>query len=57
MWYRRAADRGNADAQNILGCIYDEGKGVECNHQSSVEWHQKAGGAHTIAPHVSWSPP
>ena len=28
IWYRRAADRGNAAAQNNLGALYADGKGV-----------------------------
>lgn len=28
VWYRRAADRGNAAAQNNLGALYADGKGV-----------------------------
>ena len=27
-WYRRAAEQGSAQAQNNLGIMYDEGRGV-----------------------------
>ena len=27
-WYRKAAEQGNADAQNRLGVRYDRGEGV-----------------------------
>src|SRR5262249_7128630 len=27
-WYRKAADQGNADAQDMLGVMYDNGQGV-----------------------------
>ena len=27
-WYRRAAEQGNSGAQNNLGIMYNEGKGV-----------------------------
>ena len=28
-WYERASEQGNADAQNNLGVMYAEGKGVK----------------------------
>jgi TPR repeat protein len=31
-WYRRAAEQGNATAQNNIGVMYDEGKGVIQNN-------------------------
>ena len=28
LWYQKAADQGNADAQSFLGQMYEDGKGV-----------------------------
>jgi TPR repeat protein len=30
-WYRKTAEQGNADAQNHLGMMYAEGRGVVKN--------------------------
>jgi TPR repeat protein len=42
MWYRRAADLGNASAQFNLAVSYDEGDGVEVDHVKAFELYQKA---------------
>jgi serine/threonine protein kinase len=41
-WYRKAADQGQADAQNSLGVCYENGTGVGQDAQKAVEWYQKA---------------
>jgi len=41
-WYQKAADQGNAYAQNNLGNCYYSGKGVEQNYEKAVGWYQKA---------------
>jgi TPR repeat protein len=41
-WYRKAAEQGNADAQNRLGLMYDEGRGVPQNDSEAVKWYRKA---------------
>jgi TPR repeat protein len=41
-WYRKAADQGDAYAQNNLGNMYDEGQGVEQDFKEAVKWYQKA---------------
>ena len=41
-WYRKAAEQGNADAQNSLGGCYYYGDGVEKNEEEAVNWYRKA---------------
>ena len=38
----RAAEAGNAKAQARLGWYYDEGEGVEVDHEKAVYWYTKA---------------
>ena len=40
-WYRKAADQGQADAQNELGIMYAAGEGVAKNDQQAIEWFNK----------------
>lgn len=40
--YRKAAERGEADAQYWLGNCYAGGKGVEKNDAEAVKWYRKA---------------
>jgi actin-like ATPase involved in cell morphogenesis len=40
--YKRAADKGLADAQNKLGKMYYDGLGVKKNDDISAEWFRKA---------------
>lgn len=44
MWrhLQRAADRGNADAQDIVGMRYERGKGVEQDALKALAWYKKA---------------
>ncbi len=41
-WYQKAAEQGNAGAQNNLGLMYYNGKGVEQDYIKALEWYQKA---------------
>ena len=41
-WYRKAAEQGDASAQNNLGWMYQKGRGVEQNLSKAREWCQKA---------------
>ena len=40
--YQKAADRGNADAQNNLGWLYQNGEGVPMDLDRAAELFQKA---------------
>jgi len=37
-WYRRAAERGHADAQYNLGFMYLLGEGVQANPNEGLRW-------------------
>jgi TPR repeat protein len=39
---RRAADQGDAEAQNNLGIMYENGSGVPQNYATAVMWYRKA---------------
>jgi hypothetical protein len=41
-WYRKAAEQGDADAQNNLGLRYDKGQGVPQDYAQAVAWFRKA---------------
>jgi TPR repeat protein len=41
-WYQKAADQGNATAQNNLGVLYQNGQGVEQSEEMAAKWYQKA---------------
>ena len=41
-WYRKAAEQGVAWAQNNLGYLYGEGKGVTQDYAEAVKWYRKA---------------
>jgi TPR repeat protein len=41
-WYRKAAEQGDAAAQNSLGRMYAEGKGAAQDHAAAMKWYQKA---------------
>ena len=41
-WYRRAAHRGNSDAQYALGRLYTAGRGVQVNSGTALSWHHQA---------------
>jgi TPR repeat protein len=40
--YRQAADQGNAVAQNNLGDIYADGRGVARNYAEALKWYHRA---------------
>jgi TPR repeat protein len=37
-WYRRAAEQGVAEAQNSLGWMYREGRGVPQDDAEAARW-------------------
>ena len=41
-WYRKAADHGHIEAQNILGAMYQVGYGVPKDDAEAVKWFRKA---------------
>ena len=41
-WYRKAAKQGDANAQNNLGVIYDNGQGVPQEHVQAHMWYDLA---------------
>ena len=41
-WYRAAADRDHAAAQNMLGTLYLTGNGVERSPEKAEHWWRKA---------------
>jgi serine/threonine protein kinase len=41
-WYRKAAEQGNASAQNNLGFCYEYGEGVEQDYEEAIKWYRKA---------------
>lgn len=41
-WYRRAAENGNAAAQNMLGVLLSSGYGVTKNDKEAIFWTKKA---------------
>ena len=43
-WYHKAAVQGNTDAQNNLGSMYENGKGVPQNNAEAVTWYVVAAG-------------
>ena len=41
-WLQRAADQGNAEAQNDLGAFYGSGRGVPRDDAVAMRWYQRA---------------
>jgi TPR repeat protein len=41
-WYRKAAEQGDAEAQNNLGVLYANGKGVARDDKQAALWFRKA---------------
>lgn len=37
-WYRKAAEQGDAEAQNVLAMMYSAGQGVEQNRDEARKW-------------------
>ncbi|MGM9812319.1 MAG: TonB family protein [Muribaculaceae bacterium] len=48
-WYRKAAEQGNATAQNNLGICYEDGEGVTKDIYEAVKWYRKAAAQGNIA--------
>lgn len=42
LWYRRAADQGNADALFYLGDMFEQGHGVPQSDAEAVRLYRKA---------------
>jgi TPR repeat protein len=42
VWYRRAAESGNANAQNNLARMYEDGRGVPKDYSEAVKWFHRA---------------
>lgn len=42
VWYHKAAEQGDATAQNNLGRMYMNGRGVEKDEAQAVVWYRKA---------------
>ena len=40
--WRPLAEQGDADAQNNLGVMYDDGRGVPQDYAAAVSWYRKA---------------
>ena len=38
----KSAEQGNAEAQYLLGCLYESGEGIEQNYSKALEWYRKA---------------
>jgi TPR repeat protein len=41
-WFRKAAEQGNAFAQESLGDMYHEGRGVLQDYSEAASWYRKA---------------
>lgn len=41
-WYRLSAEQGNANAQFMIGLMYDRGEGVPENDAEAVKWYRLA---------------
>ena len=42
-WYRKPAEQGQAKAQNDLGLMYEDGRGVQQSDVEAIKWYRKAG--------------
>ncbi len=42
VWYKKAAEAGNADAMNNIGYMYENGRGAEQNVSTAMDWYKKA---------------
>ena len=41
MWFRKAAEQGNRDAQYGLELMYEEGQGVPQDYAQAALWYRK----------------
>jgi TPR repeat protein len=46
IWYRKAADRGDVQAQERMVVIYREGKGVAADKVEAEKWLMRSHGNH-----------
>ena len=44
MWFRKAADRGDTNAEFYLGAMYAQSQGVSQSYKKALEWCRKAVG-------------
>lgn len=42
LWLTKAANQGNPEAQNALGYIYANGKGVPVDNEKAISWYKQA---------------
>jgi hypothetical protein len=42
-WFRKSAAKGNPDAQDSLGQMYEDGEGVKHSYVLAAKWYRKAG--------------
>eukprot|EP00613_Pedinella_sp_CCMP2098_P072156 CAMPEP_0171931710 /NCGR_PEP_ID=MMETSP0993-20121228/29683_1 /TAXON_ID=483369 /ORGANISM="non described non described, Strain CCMP2098" /LENGTH=59 /DNA_ID=CAMNT_0012571801 /DNA_START=69 /DNA_END=244 /DNA_ORIENTATION=- len=42
LWFHKAADQGDANAQYILGILYKKGEGVTQDLEKAMHWFRKA---------------
>jgi TPR repeat protein len=42
VWYRKAAEQGDADAQTIVALMYVNGHGVSQDYAQALIWYRKA---------------
>ena len=40
--YKKAAEKGNVDAQFWLGYVYAQGEGIAQDYEEAMKWYQKA---------------
>jgi len=41
-WYKLAAAQDNADAENSLGKLYEDGRGLKQDYELAAAWYRKA---------------
>ena len=41
-WIHKGADQGSADAEDTMGLLYEEGKGVPLDKEEALKWKLKA---------------
>jgi TPR repeat protein len=42
IWFRKAAEKGNAVAQNNIGWLYQNGWGVSRDYAQAINWYRRA---------------
>ncbi|SDP69641.1 tetratricopeptide repeat protein [Selenomonas ruminantium] len=41
-WFKKAAQKGNAEAKNLIGVMHYRGEGVKCEYKKAFSWFEKA---------------